>query len=254
MSVSRTWVLPRVGCDWLSRSKSRIKSVRGAGWVRYRDQIFDNPHGKMTARVGQEKRKLILSHGDITERGGENSAIITSANSHLMGNANAGSWVFRDQGIGSYTKGLPLQNVDGAVHLRAGPGLLAACQALPTDPTGVRCPVGGARVTEGFELPAPLVIHAVGPRDRDETALQEVHLACLHLAEAKGLEKVFFPAISCGVYGFPMARAATVGLKTAQAFLSTTAASVSHVEFVLWDHDAWAAWTEAGVDVGLLRG
>ena len=65
--------------------------------------------------------------------------------------------------------------------------------------------------------------------------------------------KIFFPAISCGVYGFPLTSAAMVALRAVENFLSREADSVSHVEFVLWNHEAWAAWTEAAVDLGLVR-
>ena len=173
----------------------------------------------MGARVGQERRRLVLSHGCLTSRGDSTSAIVTPGNAHLAANANPGNWVFRDQRVGSLTKGEPLRNVDGAVHSRAGPRLLEACQALPTDAQGLRCPLGEARATPGFELPAGFVIHTVGPRDRDQAAsepdsctpnsnrnpnpklkaaLRAAHNSCLRLAEAKGIEKIYFPAISCG--------------------------------------------------------
>lgn len=204
--------------------------------------------------VGQERRRLILSHGDITERGDAGCGIVTSANQHLAGNGQPQNWVFRDQRIGSYTKGKPLRNVDGAVHAAGGPELLAACQELQTDDQGMRCPTGEARATPGFNLPACTVIHTVGPKHRDEVALQRAHVSCLRIAEAKNLHTVFFPAIGCGVYGFPVLIAAEVALKTVEEFLLTQAASVGCVEFVLWEHDAWAAWTEAAVDLGLVRG
>merc|ERR1712070_457143 len=183
--------LPRVGCDWLSRgAESQQSTTQGLGWIRYRNQLFDSPNGKLSARIGPDRRRLVLSHGDLVTRGGSAAAIVTPANAHLAGNANPSGWVFRDQKIGSFTKGEPLRNVDGAVHSAAGSRLLAACQALPTDSDGLRCPVGAARATDGFDLPAETVIHCVGPRDRDEATLQRAHMACLTLAEAKGLKTV----------------------------------------------------------------
>ena len=109
--------------------------------------------------------------------------------------------------------------VDGAIHRAAGPALLEACRALPTVAPGVRCPTGEARITPGFALPAPWVIHTVGPvwhgGDRDEAALLEnCHRNALRLARERGLRRIAFPAISCGVYGYPAPLAAKVALGT----------------------------------------
>jgi O-acetyl-ADP-ribose deacetylase (regulator of RNase III) len=109
--------------------------------------------------------------------------------------------------------------VDGAIHRAAGPALLAACRALPQLAPGVRCPTGEARITPGFDLPAHWVIHTVGPvwhgGDHGEAALLEsCHRNVLHLAREHGLRRIAFPAISCGVYGYPAALAAAVALGT----------------------------------------
>ena len=145
-------------------------------------------------------------------------------------------------------------NVDGAVHRAAGPRLLEALRALPVDAHGARCAVGSARSTPGFDLAASTVIHTVGPHGHPaEDELRDSHVACLRLADSKGIAKVFFPAISCGVFGYPLAAAAALSLRTARGFLHAEASSITHVEFVLFDYDAWAAWTEAAVDGGLIR-
>jgi O-acetyl-ADP-ribose deacetylase (regulator of RNase III) len=107
--------------------------------------------------------------------------------------------------------------VDGAIHRAAGPQLLAACRALPEVSPGVRCPTGEARITPGFDLPARRVIHTVGPvwrgGGRGEPALlARCYRASLELAVAHGLRSVAFPAISCGVYGYPPERAAAVAV------------------------------------------
>ena len=115
--------------------------------------------------------------------------------------------------------------VDGAIHRAAGPALLAACRALPQLAPGVRCPTGEARITPGFALPAPWVIHTVGPvwcgGHRGEAALLEnCHRSVLHLAREHGLRRIAFPAISCGVYGYPAPLAAKVALGTLREALA----------------------------------
>ena len=113
--------------------------------------------------------------------------------------------------------------VDGAIHRAAGPTLLDACRALPETAPGVRCPTGEARITPGFDLPARYVIHTVGPvwhgGDRGEPALlASAYDASLRLAAERGLDTVAFPAISCGVYGYPLGEAAHVAVSTVRAF------------------------------------
>ena len=107
--------------------------------------------------------------------------------------------------------------VDGAIHRAAGPRLLEACRALPEVRPGVRCPTGEARITPGFDLPAQCVIHTVGPvwhgGDRNEPgSLAACHRNALALAREHALDSIAFPAISCGVYGYPKDGAAGVAL------------------------------------------
>jgi O-acetyl-ADP-ribose deacetylase len=115
--------------------------------------------------------------------------------------------------------------VDGAIHRAAGPALLAVCRALPQVASGVRCPTGEARITPGFALPAPWVIHTVGPVWRggahgEATLLENCHRNALQLARGHGLRRIAFPAISCGVYGYPAPLAATVALRTLREALA----------------------------------
>jgi len=113
--------------------------------------------------------------------------------------------------------------VDGAIHRVAGPRLLQACRALPEVRPGVRCPTGEARITPGFDLPARFVIHTVGPVWRgggegEAELLAACYRNSLRLALEHGLESLAFPAISCGVYGYPVrdaARVAVDSLRTA---------------------------------------
>ncbi len=113
----------------------------------------------------------------------------------------------------------PGGGVCGAIHRAAGPGLAEECRRIGA------CPTGDARITGGYGLPARHVIHAVGPRwhggDRGEDALlASAYRRSLELARDHGLERIAFPAISTGVYGFPPERAAPIAVRTVAEFLS----------------------------------
>lgn len=108
--------------------------------------------------------------------------------------------------------------VDGAIHRAAGPQLLAECSGLGG------CPTGEARITRGYRLAARHVIHTVGPvwqgGDRGEPALLAAcYRNSLALAQRHGLASLAFPAISCGVYGYPLAAATRVAVAECRAFL-----------------------------------
>ena len=109
--------------------------------------------------------------------------------------------------------------VDGAIHRAAGPRLLEATRKIGG------CPTGEARITPGFDLPARWVIHAVGPVWRGGHADEDALLAScyrnsLALARDHGIETIAFPAISTGVYGFPMERAARIAIREVAAGLA----------------------------------
>ncbi|MGA9341295.1 MAG: O-acetyl-ADP-ribose deacetylase [Rhodanobacteraceae bacterium] len=113
--------------------------------------------------------------------------------------------------------------VDGAIHCAAGPELLTACRALPEIRHGVRCPTGEARITPGFRLPARFVIHTVGPvwygGNGDEPRLLALcYRNSLSLADENRIASVAFPAISCGVYGYPVEQAAIIAVTEASAW------------------------------------
>jgi O-acetyl-ADP-ribose deacetylase (regulator of RNase III) len=114
--------------------------------------------------------------------------------------------------------------VDGAIHAAAGPELLGACRAISEVRPGVRCPTGEARITEGFRLAARFVIHTVGPvwhggSEREEELLAACYRNSLALAAAHGLTSIAFPAISTGVYGFPLELASSIAARECRAFL-----------------------------------
>ena len=123
------------------------------------------------------------------------SAVVNAANSTLLGGGG----------------------VDGAIHRVAGPGLRAHCRTLGG------CSVGRARMTPGFGLRAPWIIHTVGPvwqggSQGEAALLQACYTNSFELAVAKGLDSIAFPAISTGAYGYPVEQAAVLALETMQLY------------------------------------
>jgi len=133
--------------------------------------------------------------------------------------------------------------VDGAVHRAAGPELLAACRALGG------CPTGEARITPGFRLRARHVIHAVGPvwhggSSGEADALGSCYSRAVELAAEAGDTRVAFPAISTGVYGYPLEPAARVAVEATRAALAEHP-EVEEARFWLFGDDAYAAFEKA---------
>jgi O-acetyl-ADP-ribose deacetylase (regulator of RNase III) len=135
--------------------------------------------------------------------------------------------------------------VDGAIHRAAGPALLDACRAIPEVRPGVRCPTGEARITPGFQLVARHVIHTVGPvyggRARDADLLASAFRTSLALAVDHALESIAFPAISCGVYGYPPDEAAAI----ARGVTKECVWALREIRFVLWSEAVHAVWLRA---------
>ena len=130
--------------------------------------------------------------------------------------------------------------VDGAIHRAAGPELLAECRTLGG------CPTGEAKITRGYRLPARHVIHTVGPVWNGGTRGEPGLLAAcyrnsLELAREHGLKTMTFPAISCGVYGYPLEKAVTIAARTTNDFLSAHPV-MEKIIFACFDEDALAAY------------
>ena len=141
--------------------------------------------------------------------------------------------------------------VDGAIHRAAGSGLLAECRALPQVRPGVRCPTGEARITAGHRLKAPWVIHTVGPvwhggGHGEAELLAGCYRNVLALAHEKGLRSLAFPAISCGVYGYPVVEATAIAAATVRGVLARTPA-IEEIVFACFGDAIFSAYeTELG--------
>ena len=158
--------------------------------------------------VNINKSKVSLVEGDITKE--ETDAIVNAANTRLAGGAG----------------------VDGAIHSAGGPSIMEECRKIGG------CPTGQAVITTGGNLKAKYVIHTVGPIFRGGTKgeadlLKSAHLESLKLASARNLKSIAFPAISTGVYGYPVSEAAHIALKTAIDYLKEHS-DIVLVRFVLF--------------------
>ncbi len=151
--------------------------------------------------------KIVIQQGDITQL--KVDAIVNAANTSLLGGGG----------------------VDGAIHRAAGPELLAECRTLGG------CPTGEARITKGYNLSAQYVIHTVGPvyggKPKDAQLLRSCYHNTLQLAVDNQVRSIAFPAISCGVYGYPIEDACKIAVDTCTAFL-TKHTNLEQVVFMLF--------------------
>jgi O-acetyl-ADP-ribose deacetylase len=165
--------------------------------------------------------QIVVLQGDLTDQDAD--AIVNAANSSLLGGGG----------------------VDGAIHRRGGPEILAECKELRRTRYPDGLPTGQAVATTAGMLPARWVIHTVGPvfsRSEDRSALlASCHIESLRVANELGARTVAFPAISTGVYGYPLELAAPIALL---AVLKADA-SVEEVRFVLFDRNALEVFRRA---------
>jgi len=164
------------------------------------------------------KSILSLVEGDITDE--ETDAIVNAANSRLAGGAG----------------------VDGAIHRAGGPSIMEECRKIRG------CPTGQAVITTGGQLKAKYVIHTVGPiyhggTKGESDLLKSAHLESLKLASAKKLKSIAFPAISTGVYGYPLREAAFIALSTVIDYLKRQS-DIEMVRFVLFGSKTYNIFAE----------
>lgn len=162
--------------------------------------------------------QITLVLGDITEQ--HIDAVVNAANGSLLGGGG----------------------VDGAIHRRGGPAILAECRELRVGRYPDGLPAGQAVATTGGDLPARWVIHTVGPvytesQDRSEL-LASCYRECLRVADELGAHSVAFPAVSTGVFGWPLPDAARIALTTVQ----NTATRLREARFVLFNDTAFDAF------------
>ena len=137
--------------------------------------------------------------------------------------------------------------VDGAIHRAGGPSIMAELDRIRAKSGG--CPTGSAVATTAGLLPAKFVFHAVGPiwhdgKHGEAELLASCYRTCLKLADERGVETISFPAISTGVYGYPMAEAARIATGVVSDYLKEGKGPVREAVFALFDQKSYEVWVK----------
>ena len=191
--------------------------------------MVPNPTEKcqLSLKSHNDVMRVTLKLGDITRE--QADAIVNAANSSLLGGGG----------------------VDGAIHRRGGPAILAECRELRASRYRDGLPAGQAAATTGGDLSARWVIHTVGPvysaRDDRSAVLASCYEQSLRVADELGSRVVAFPAVSAGIYGWPAGDAARIALTT----ISQTPSQLEEARFVLFTQDMLAVFSTAHESLGL---
>jgi O-acetyl-ADP-ribose deacetylase len=175
--------------------------------------------GMGKAGCGVMKEKISVLKADITTLSVD--AIVNAANETLLGGGG----------------------VDGAIHRAAGSELLAECRLLGG------CPTGQAKITKGYRLPAKHVLHTVGPvwrggKHKEPELLASCYRECFAIALERGLKTLAFPAISCGIYGYPIPDAVEIAVRETRAALNANDA-IEEVIFACFGDEVYGAYQRA---------
>lgn len=167
---------------------------------------------------------LQVVQGDITKE--TTDAIVNAANKTLLGGGG----------------------VDGAIHRAGGPEILEQCKKLGG------CETGDAKITTGGKLPAKYVIHTVGPIYRDgkhgePELLKSCYIRSLEVAQEHGVKTIAFPAISCGVYGYPIPEAAKIAINAVKEWIEKNS-GIELVRFVMFGSDTYIPYCEVLKSLG----
>ena len=183
----------------------------------------EKPHDFI--KISAMRTQISIVQADITKL--EVEAIVNAANESLLGGGG----------------------VDGAIHRAAGRELLEECKKLGG------CPTGEAKITKGYKLPAKYVIHTVGPiwywgKRGEAELLASCYFSSLNLAKDNKVKTIAFPAISCGIYGYPVEQACRIAIQSTLKFIQEQNV-IEEVIFVCFGEQIYQAYLETAKEFGI---